>query len=694
MDYATELRMKQILKSLQLPLLVFLFLLFFFSSSIAEENFVFDRAFYRNGTGIYIDTVASPVSVRGQALRFRWGYDQENVLVPYKFAYMPFWIEHDLPFAVDLCDGRINFKTTFPTTTYINWDYNIFSPNYRNEMIDEPCAMPFDATNCYIDRFESYELVFCDGGIKKDVCSHIVQVEDGTFIVITRSRPVALSDLASCPLEKNRRYNLYHYAEIPVGSEVVFDVSLELNLPTLDKATFVIPAPRWTSTAASDYNTGNAYDFNWTKVTWDGNIMPVGDDRIHNDVNQLFNDNNLLVYLRMNDVNSTGGLTNDTNQIVYAQFDATDEIDNWGLWDTNAAKFTGAATSGIKTSFDGTDLNKITIMMWAKSGLTTSTRYLVDNSPGATGYGLRTTSGGVEFFAYSAGNTGLTSSVSGMLDANRWHHVAVVHSTTANTIYLDGNVIATTPYGASSGIDDSINKMVIGGDYTGSGGGYYGSIDEFKFYNRALSAAEIQADYNSWMASNYFSPVKDAGEAVNWDEMDWNAFVDVNNNVTVDYRGCSAADCSIAGAWNGAFKSANTGNLQTSIYADNNRYFQYRLSFDTNKQQWNKVRSPAIADGDKGNFGHISNVWVSYSTISVGETCDCPASGNWEINDGSICTLSTTCSLSGGSLHVSNGSLTVTSTGVLSVPTGYKIIIEKAGRKLIVEKSGKIIINK
>jgi hypothetical protein len=676
------------------PLVFAILLLFFLSSSVAEDPFVFDKAFYREGEGIYIDTIASPIAVRGQALRFRWGYDRENISVPYKFATMPFWIEHDLPFPVDLCDGSISFKTTFPMSTYINWDYDVFEPNYRNEVIDEPCVEPFDGKSCFIDSFESYELVFCDVKLDKDVCSHTIQVEDGTYTTITRSHPVALSDLHSCPLEKGRRYNLYHYAEIPLGEQIVFDVSLELSLPlSLERATFVIPAPSWTSTTANDYNAGNAYDFNWTKVTWDGNIMPTGDDRIHNDQNQAFYDQNLLMYYRFNDLNSTGALINDTNYAVYNKILGSGTISrNWGMWDTNTY-YTAGSGHSINTTFTGNDLNEMTISVWVNSEYLVGPRYFADNSNGSTGFGFRHVAAQIDFFTFTGG-AATVASKAGILDGNRWHHIVGVHDTTSNKVYFDGMLVATLTLSAGQGIDDSAGTMHIGGDYI-AGSGFLGSIDEFKLYDRALSAAEIQADYNSWMHSNYFSPVKDAGAAVNWDAMDWNAFVDVNNSVTVDYRGCSAADCSTAGAWMGGFKSKNSGNTQTNIYADGNRYFQYRLSFDTNKQQWNGVRSPAIADGDKGRFGHFSNVVVVYSTISGEDSCSCPASGHWNIVNGDVCTLSTTCNLSAGSLHIFNGSLYITSTGILNVPTGYKIIIEKTNSKLVVVKpTGKVIINK
>jgi len=63
---------------------------------------------------------------------------------------------------------------------------------------------------------------------------------------------------------------------------------------------------------------------------------------------------------------------------------------------------------------------------------------------------------------------------------------------------------------------------------------------------------------------------------------------------------------------------------------------------------------------------------------SPADTCSCPSSGNWEIDDGSICTLNTECNLTGGDLHISSGSLNIAIGGTLVIPSGHKIIIEKA----------------
>ena len=75
------------------------------------------------------------------------------------------------------------------------------------------------------------------------------------------------------------------------------------------------------------------------------------------------------------------------------------------------------------------------------------------------------------------------------------------------------------------------------------------------------------------------------------------------------------------------------------------------------------------------------------------DSCACPASGNWEIINGDRCSLSAVCSLP-GDLHIVDGTLVVRPNGVLAVPSGSKVIIEKTTGRLIVETGGKLVVEK
>jgi len=115
-------------------------------------------------------------------------------------------------------------------------------------------------------------------------------------------------------------------------------------------------------------------------------------------------------------------------------------------------------------------------------------------APATDGYALRVTDGVVQ--AWSLGDPGKGHGVvSGRtrLTPDRWHHVAAVFDGSRLTVYLDGvadNSVATSvaPGGGTASVklggrgDDTYQRL-------------QGDLDEAAVYDRALTAAEIQAHY-------------------------------------------------------------------------------------------------------------------------------------------------------------------------------------------------------
>jgi hypothetical protein len=100
-----------------------------------------------------------------------------------------------------------------------------------------------------------------------------------------------------------------------------------------------------------------------------------------------------------------------------------------------------------------------------------------------------------------------------LLDGN-WHHLAIVYSeaTSKMSYYFDGGLVpapasATTNSGQVGPIKfKSAGSLVIGGwnKHAGLGGpkddwisSFPGGLDQFRLYNKALTASDIQALYNS-----------------------------------------------------------------------------------------------------------------------------------------------------------------------------------------------------
>ena len=98
---------------------------------------------------------------------------------------------------------------------------------------------------------------------------------------------------------------------------------------------------------------------------------------------------------------------------------------------------------------------------------------------------------------FMAGGVSCASTTS--INDGRWHHIAGIRSGANTTIYVDGQLENTTVIGA--GVQASPTSYLAIGRYgsapSGFGQYWQGSIEEARFYNTALTAAQVQADMNS-----------------------------------------------------------------------------------------------------------------------------------------------------------------------------------------------------
>lgn len=144
------------------------------------------------------------------------------------------------------------------------------------------------------------------------------------------------------------------------------------------------------------------------------------------------------------------------------------------------------SNNNANTAFDGTQYDELSISAWVIPDLTTSTRYIVDNSPVSTGFGLRLVGTELEFFCFSGGGAGLVDKAD-FFSAGQLSHIVAVHNS-KNIIYGDGVYLDET--NSAVGIDSSIERMQIGGDYIGAYG-WDGAIVVVQVWNRSLSPGEI-----------------------------------------------------------------------------------------------------------------------------------------------------------------------------------------------------------
>ena len=157
--------------------------------------------------------------------------------------------------------------------------------------------------------------------------------------------------------------------------------------------------------------------------------------------------------------------------------------------------------------FSFPSLNTFTINLWFKSSQTLGGTLFgqqdTTNPSSATGWVpviYLQTNGLIRiepFWTGSASNAILSSSA---LNDNIWHNITTTFNAGTNQLYVDGNYV-TQQTGRTLTSFTTTYYYILGAGYAsgrGLGTNYFsGNISNFSFYNRALTAAEVQQNFNT-----------------------------------------------------------------------------------------------------------------------------------------------------------------------------------------------------
>ena len=194
----------------------------------------------------------------------------------------------------------------------------------------------------------------------------------------------------------------------------------------------------------------------------------------------------------------------------------------------NTGTLTGGPTwvdgkRGKALSFDGSNdyvnlgvspqltPNNITISAWVKADTFQSLWHGIVSNMTSWGTGFSLQIGTTQKIAAMVSGTYLTTNWTPKIDT--WYHIVATHDSTTNenVLYVNGNRENSSTYPVSY---EANAKTYIGVFYTSPNLFFDGLIDEVRVYNRALSAAEIQALYNSSAAK--FAPPSNTGLVGYW----------------------------------------------------------------------------------------------------------------------------------------------------------------------------------
>jgi hypothetical protein len=174
---------------------------------------------------------------------------------------------------------------------------------------------------------------------------------------------------------------------------------------------------------------------------------------------------------------------------------------------------------GAALSFDGVN-DKVTVADSVSLDLTTGMTLEAWVKPVAGSLGgwrtiaLKEGAGGLAYSVYAnqsvqqpgveiTAGTKYVSSGTATLSTTAWTHVAATYDAAMLRFYVNGAQASSTAASGNVTVTDGV--LSIGGN-TLWGEWFGGSIDEIRVYNRALTAAEIQADMNTAIAPDTIPP--------------------------------------------------------------------------------------------------------------------------------------------------------------------------------------------
>ena len=190
----------------------------------------------------------------------------------------------------------------------------------------------------------------------------------------------------------------------------------------------------------------------------------------------------------------------------------------------------------------------------------------------------------------------ITSTVK--VDDDKWHQVVIAAAGNMQTVYLDGKAIGTLS-GTIQQLNMTYSQLGNGkNQYWPSAGNTYftGEIDEVGIWNRALSASEVLELYRrganrieyqirtcSMSDCSDQNALTSAGEG--WkgpDNTQLSYFSEIQNNTVINSTGAPTGSVNVdpLDLLFSTFTSAGTG-----LSVNNNRFFQYRVIFESDDSQ-------------------------------------------------------------------------------------------------------------
>lgn len=162
-----------------------------------------------------------------------------------------------------------------------------------------------------------------------------------------------------------------------------------------------------------------------------------------------------------------------------------------------ALKLNGTATAYASLPADVmSGLSSFTISSWIKMDALATWMRLFDFGRGTNNYLFFAVQAGNGMVRYAAKNGGTEQGLSYnyAMPVNTWTHIAITYAANTTRLFINGTQVATsTAINITPAAIGAMTQNYLGKSQYTADPMFRGSIDEFRIYNRALSAAEITA---------------------------------------------------------------------------------------------------------------------------------------------------------------------------------------------------------
>ena len=145
--------------------------------------------------------------------------------------------------------------------------------------------------------------------------------------------------------------------------------------------------------------------------------------------------------------------------------------------------------------------NNFTASIWFNTNSTTDGQSLISFRNGKKfEVVLNNSNVGNGSIRVNAGNNTAVDSATGIFTTNTWYNLVVVQSSVSGvTVYLNNSVVASNS--GATGDLVTVTGLDSIGAYNDNGSFFNGSIDQFRYFNKALNSTEVETLYNETVAT-------------------------------------------------------------------------------------------------------------------------------------------------------------------------------------------------